>query len=188
MNASYFSKSQSFAWEKIILQENSMGQREGNGCKTSSFYYLILTFSRHYWHILNNYGNSVHILGQYFITGIAGRCKPNPAFSLLEKCSFWVFLSFFFFKIFIRYFLHLHFKCYPKSPLYLPPALLPYPPTPTSWPWHSPRFFIRKCAYGVCLSKTLHPAWTFVPGIGCFIACVCLPYSTQVGTKEITHS
>ena len=39
---------------------------------------------------------------------------------------------------FIRYFLHLHFKCYPKSPLYPPPALLPYLPTPTSWPWHSP--------------------------------------------------
>jgi hypothetical protein len=40
--------------------------------------------------------------------------------------------------IFIRYFLHLHFKCYPKSPLYSPPALLPYTPTPTSWPWLSP--------------------------------------------------
>ena len=39
---------------------------------------------------------------------------------------------------FIKYFLHLHFKCYPKSPLYTPPALLPNPPTPTSWPWHSP--------------------------------------------------
>jgi hypothetical protein len=34
--------------------------------------------------------------------------------------------------LFIRYFLHLHFKCYPKSPLYSPPALLPNPPTPTS--------------------------------------------------------
>jgi hypothetical protein len=39
---------------------------------------------------------------------------------------------------FIRYLLHLHFKCYPKSPLYPPHALLPYPPTPTSWPWCSP--------------------------------------------------
>ena len=39
---------------------------------------------------------------------------------------------------FIIYFLHLHFKCYPKSSLYPPPALLPYPPTPTSWPWRSP--------------------------------------------------
>jgi hypothetical protein len=40
--------------------------------------------------------------------------------------------------IFIRYFLYLHFKCYPESSLYPPSALLPYPPTPTSWPWHSP--------------------------------------------------
>jgi hypothetical protein len=37
----------------------------------------------------------------------------------------------------IRYFLHLHFQCYPKSPPYPPPPL-PFPPTPTSWPWHSP--------------------------------------------------
>jgi hypothetical protein len=42
-----------------------------------------------------------------------------------------------FLKIFIRYFLHLHFKCYPESPLYSLSALLPYPPTPTSWPWLS---------------------------------------------------
>jgi hypothetical protein len=38
----------------------------------------------------------------------------------------------------IRYFPHLHFKRYPKSPLYSPTAVLPNPPTPTSWPWHSP--------------------------------------------------
>ena len=42
------------------------------------------------------------------------------------------------FFFFIRYFLHLHFKCYPQNPLYPPPALLPKPPTPVSWPWHSP--------------------------------------------------
>jgi hypothetical protein len=47
------------------------------------------------------------------------------------------FFFFFFFQFFIRYFLHLHFKRYPKSPLY-PFPLLPYPPLPTSWPWHSP--------------------------------------------------
>jgi hypothetical protein len=38
--------------------------------------------------------------------------------------------------ILIRYFLHLHFQCYPKRPHAPPP--LPYPPTPTSWPWRSP--------------------------------------------------
>ena len=32
----------------------------------------------------------------------------------------------------IRYFLHLHFQYYPKSP-----PSLPYPPTPTFWPWRS---------------------------------------------------
>jgi hypothetical protein len=31
-----------------------------------------------------------------------------------------------------------HFKCYPENSLYPPSALLPYPRTPTSWPWHSP--------------------------------------------------
>jgi hypothetical protein len=51
---------------------------------------------------------------------------------------------FLFFKIsechpfLIGYFLHLHFKCYSQSSLYPPPALLPNPPTPASWPWHSP--------------------------------------------------
>jgi hypothetical protein len=39
---------------------------------------------------------------------------------------------------FIKYFLHLHFKCYPQSSLYPPPTLLRYSPTPTSWPWRSP--------------------------------------------------
>jgi hypothetical protein len=53
-------------------------------------------------------------------------------------CLIFLFYNFSVFKIFIRYFLHLHFKCYPKSPLYPTPALLPYPPTPTSWPWRSP--------------------------------------------------
>jgi hypothetical protein len=44
-----------------------------------------------------------------------------------------------FFNFFIRYFLHLHFKCYPESSLFThTPALLPYPLTPTSWPWCSP--------------------------------------------------
>jgi hypothetical protein len=33
----------------------------------------------------------------------------------------------FFFQFFIRYFLHLHFKCYPESPLYPPPPPAPLP-------------------------------------------------------------
>jgi hypothetical protein len=50
--------------------------------------------------------------------------------------TFYLFIYLFIFAFFIRYFLHLHFKCYPKSPLYPPPALLPNTPTPASWPWH----------------------------------------------------
>jgi hypothetical protein len=41
------------------------------------------------------------------------------------------------FIFFIRYFLHLHFKCYRQNPLYPHPSLIPNPPTPDSWPWHS---------------------------------------------------
>ena len=46
---------------------------------------------------------------------------------------------------FIRYFPYLHFNYYPlsqfplqKSPILSPLPLLPNPPTPASWPWHSP--------------------------------------------------
>jgi hypothetical protein len=49
---------------------------------------------------------------------------------------------FFFSQFFIRYFLYLHFKCYPESPLYPPSARLPYPPIPTSWPWRSPWYWL----------------------------------------------
>jgi hypothetical protein len=63
--------------------------------------------------------------------------------------SFFGFSKIFFYSFFIRYFLYLHFKCYPESSLYpppTPPPLLPYPSTSTSWPWCFP------CteAYKVC--------------------------------------
>ena len=48
------------------------------------------------------------------------------------------------FSIFIRYFLHLHFKCYPGSPYTLSTALLLYPPTPNSRPWQCPVLGHRK--------------------------------------------
>jgi hypothetical protein len=74
---------------------------------------------------------------------------PCPAFGVLYSVTLWpyfcvsiVLISFFFFFLiltfFIRYFLHLHFKCYPQSLLYPPPALLPNPPSPASWPRGSP--------------------------------------------------
>jgi hypothetical protein len=49
-----------------------------------------------------------------------------------QFCLFVCFIDFFCLFFLIRYFLHLHFKCYPKVPHALPP--LPYSPTPTSWP------------------------------------------------------
>jgi hypothetical protein len=42
-----------------------------------------------------------------------------------------VLIAFDFLIHFIRYFLHLHFKCYPQSPLYPPP------PRPVPQPTHS---------------------------------------------------
>jgi hypothetical protein len=58
---------------------------------------------------------------------------------------------FFFFNIFIRYFPHLHFQCYPQSPPYPPPPL-PYLPTPTFWPWNSPVLGHIKFAWPMGLS------------------------------------
>ena len=46
--------------------------------------------------------------------------------------------SFYVFKAFLLDIFYLHYKCYPQSPLHPPPTLLPNPPTPASWPWHSP--------------------------------------------------
>ena len=56
----------------------------------------------------------------------------------LKKNFIFLFFYFSHSHFFIWYFLHLHFKCYLESLLNPFPALLPYPPTPTSWPWHSP--------------------------------------------------
>jgi hypothetical protein len=54
-------------------------------------------------------------------------------------------ISYFFSFFKIRYFLHLHFQCYPKSP----PCL---PPSPTSWLWRSPVFRHIKFARQMGLS------------------------------------
>jgi hypothetical protein len=82
-------------------------------------------------------------------TGGEGSLLTNTfsfLFFSIQDCIFFPIFYFFssifkivsFFPIFIRYFLHWHFKCYPKSPLYSFPALLPNLPTPFSWPWRYP--------------------------------------------------
>jgi hypothetical protein len=64
------------------------------------------------------------------------RCSSVDVFTG-ESSTTLYFDLLWFLSFFIRYFLYIHFKCYPESSLYPPPTLLPYPPTPTSWPWHS---------------------------------------------------
>jgi hypothetical protein len=57
-----------------------------------------------------------------------------------------------YFVIFFEYLFHLHFQCYPKSPS--PPPRLPYPPIPTSWPWHSP--VLRHIKFAQQMSLSFH--------------------------------
>ena len=74
--------------------------------------------------------------------------KQNFSYNLIKICGITNIYSFvisvvkyyrvLFFQSLIRYFLHLYFKCYPESPLYTTPSLLPYLATPSSWPWHTP--------------------------------------------------
>jgi hypothetical protein len=59
-------------------------------------------------------------------------CIPQRSTS----CFFPVTLHLIFFCL-IGYLFHLHFQCYPKS-THMLPHQLPHPPSPTSWPWHSP--------------------------------------------------
>jgi hypothetical protein len=78
------------------------------------------------------------------------RMGPQAEDRLVETMSFYlsektvpklkwgvIFFLSLFKKKFIRYFPHLHCQCYPKSSP-IPSPLLPYPPTPNSWPWLSP--------------------------------------------------
>jgi hypothetical protein len=70
-------------------------------------------------------------------TVVPGKPHQKTQTPTLSPLSSGLQVNVFLFLFLIRYFLHLHFKCYPKSPPD-PPPQLPYPPTPTSWPWRSP--------------------------------------------------
>jgi hypothetical protein len=105
----------------------------------------------------------------------------------------------FFFLFFIRYFLHLHFKCYPESPLHPTPTLLPNhplpPPTPVSWPWHFPILghiiFTRPRASPPNDDRLGHLCYKFLfRGLSQFheasMKCVHLP--GQIATSEPAHA
>ena len=64
--------------------------------------------------------------------------KTQEHSSLFLFLFLFLMIDFFIKAFFIRYFLHLHFKCYPQIPLFHSPASLPNPPISASWPWHSP--------------------------------------------------
>jgi hypothetical protein len=62
-----------------------------------------------------------------------------------------IYFIFFLLNIFIRYFPHLHFQCYTKSPPYSHPHS-PTQQTPTFWPWRSPVLGHIKFAWPMGLS------------------------------------
>ena len=117
--------------------------------------------------LINYKGKSSHILvvkpGQYHGSeGIKANVTLSTADSLentshySQSNSIYLFIIYLF--IFIRYFLYIHFKCYPESSLssffyYVFSSItfpmlsqkspttchpLPYPPIPIFWPWRSP--------------------------------------------------
>jgi hypothetical protein len=83
--------------------------------------------------------------------------SPSCVHSFLFICLFVCLFIYLF--ILIRYFLHLQFQFYPKSP----PSLSPYSAilTPTSWPWHSPVLRHIKFARPMGLSFHWWPTRSF---------------------------
>jgi hypothetical protein len=75
---------------------------------------------------MNNIILNISMYREYIIISKFNFIFDNFFFSSFK------FKFYFIFSIFIRYFFHLHFKCYPQSSLFPPPALLPNPPTPAS--------------------------------------------------------
>jgi hypothetical protein len=63
----------------------------------------------------------------------------NILFYFIISASYISFLIFPFFPFFKLYIFFIYISnAIPKVHYTLPPALLPNPPTPASWPWHSP--------------------------------------------------
>ena len=98
-----------------------------NQCRTSGFLYFIRTIAR----TENKSSKEANEGEQHREQKL--RLEGERALQKLLSPfgSFLFFFFFFFFQFSIRYFLHLHFKCYPESFLY-PPR-----PNPAPLPTHS---------------------------------------------------
>jgi hypothetical protein len=110
------------------------------------------------WHLLKNSNCYAYLL--YVYVCVCARAYLHTIMSMWRSdYSLQQFFFFFFCNLkkffLIRYFLHLNFQCYPKSPPY--PPSTSYPPTPTSWPWHSPVLRHIKFARPMGLSSQWWP-------------------------------
>jgi hypothetical protein len=94
------------------------------------FPWIVLTFNYKAIHYPYNKRTMIATLAKYF--------QAFYVFFFFFFCLFVWFCFVWHFSFSIRYFFYLHFKCYSESSLYPRCTLLPYPPTPTSWPWRSP--------------------------------------------------
>lgn len=73
--------------------------------------------------------------------------------SLIHCCFLFIYFNF----LLDIFFIYIS-NAIPKFPYTLPPALLPYPPTPTSWPWRSPVTFL----------------WNSFSTLKTWVLCLCL--------------
>ena len=111
---------------------------------TEMIYYVLLSYF------------SFFSVGSYLIKSFLAQWEEVS----LPFFFFFVFSNVFY-SIFIRYFLHLHCKCYPESSPYPPHIPCCYPPTPTSWPWRSPVLGHIKFARPRVLSSQWWPTRPF---------------------------
>jgi hypothetical protein len=132
----------------------------------------VLIQTRLHW-ALSNFPVSIHV---FSIASRALSVKSLQIFPIIWSLGFLESSTIFFFflrNFFIRHFLHLHFKCYPQSPLYSPPScsqihllLLPGPGIPLYWVIWSSQYqgpeVLSACLSCVCVCNfiilfTLHP-------------------------------
>jgi hypothetical protein len=113
--------------------------------------------------------------------------EASGTFTLTKKTKTFGHLFGFFFKSFIRYFLDLHFKCYPESPLYTP-----LPPHHAPQPIHSN--FMRNLILGYAcpseamqLTKQKTPLYNLLPLALSFLLSLFLGQQTLHCAEQTNH-